>query len=1038
MKSVSTFAAFKCLAFGCSATLLLMPSLAQAENPIDFNRQIRPILSDNCFKCHGPDEAERKSGLRVDTPEGIIAASESGKHAVVAGKSAESELIARITSADADLKMPPAATGKHLSPEQIELLRRWVDEGATWKGHWSFEPPVRVEPPAVANEAQVKGAIDRFVLARLEKEGLAFSPQADKTTLIRRVTFDLTGMPPTLEEVSQFLADESPDAYERLVDRLLASPRYGEHMTRYWLDVARYGDTHGLHLDNERALWKYREWVIRAFNENKPFNQFTLEQLAGDLLPEATLDQKIATGFNRCNVTTGEGGSINEEVRVRYAVDRTETLSTVFLGLTLGCAVCHDHKFDPITQKEFYQLFAFYGSTADAAMDGNALSPPPIIKTPTAEQTQQLADLDKLLAELKQKQTDELAKVVYQEPAVTEAAVAGPQEYIWIDDALPTAAKPEGNSPWEFVSAPDHPVFSGQQATRRTAQGISQHYFTGASPGLKIGAGDKLFAYVYLDPTNPPKGVMLQFNDGSWEHRAVWGEPDVIPWGAANTPSRIAAGALPEAGKWVRLEIEAEKVGLAAGSTLNGWAFTQTDGLCYWDKAGIVTSTPQDGQSFVSQKAWEAYERAQTKSTLPGPVQEALKVAVDQQNDAQKKTLRDHFVQFVYPETKKLLEPLQQEIDAKTKQRNDLDAAIPTSMIMADMPEQRDTFILIRGQYDKPGDKVLPGTPKSLPPMPAGAPANRLGLAKWIIDPANPLTARVTVNRYWQQYFGRGIVKTSEDFGVQGEWPSHPELLDWLATEFVGSGWDIKHLQRLIVTSATYKQDSRVTPELQQRDPENMLLARGARFRLDAEVVRDVALASSGLLVEEIGGKSVKPYQPEGIWEAVSFRGSNTGSFKRDDGQALYRRSMYTFWKRTAPPPALMTFDAPSRETCVARRARTNTPLQALVLMNDEQYVEASRKMAARMLAAGATPAEQLTFGFKLVTARAPAEAELAVLTKLYDVQLAHYTANKEAATKLLAVGAAPRDEQLAVESHAAMTMMANLLLNLDEAITKE
>jgi hypothetical protein len=1032
--------ALRCLALFCWATGVLAMSAcpALADDPVDFNRQIRPILSDNCFKCHGPDEAERQAGLRVDTPAGIVAALDSGTHAVVAGNSAASELVSRISSADADLRMPPPESGKTLSPAEIELLRRWVDRGATWQGHWSFEPPVRIEPPVVGDETQVRGAIDRFVLARLKKEGLGFSPPADKTTLVRRVTFDLTGLPPTIDEVSHFLADDSPEAYERLVDRLLASPRYGEHMTRYWLDVARYGDTHGLHLDNERALWKYREWVIRAFNENKPFDEFALEQIAGDLLPEATLDQKIATGFNRCNVSTGEGGSINEEVRVRYAVDRTSTLSTVFLGLTVGCAVCHDHKFDPITQKEFYQLFAFYGSTADAAMDGNALSPPPIVRTPSAEQTQQLAELDEQLAALKQKQTEELAKVVYAEPAAAEASTASPQEFVWIEDSLPTAAQPAGNSPWEFVAAPDHPVYSGKQATRRTAQGISQHYFTGATPGLKIGSGDKLFAYVYLDPTNPPQGVMLQFNDGSWEHRAVWGEPDAIPWGAANTPARVAAGDLPETGKWVRLEIEAEKVGLASGTVLNGWAFTQSDGLCYWDKAGIVSSTPQEGQSFVSQKAWEAYERTQKKSALPQPVQEALKVAIEGQTDAQKKTLRDHFVQFVYPATKKLFEPMQQEIDAKTKRRAELEAAIPTSMIMADMPTARDTFVLIRGQYDKHGEKVLPGTPKSLPPMPEGAPANRLGLAQWIVDPGNPLMARVTVNRFWQHYFGQGIVKTSEDFGVQGDWPSHPALLDWLATEFVGSGWDIKHLQKLIVMSATYRQDSSVSPEMQQRDPENKLLARGARFRLDAEVVRDAALAASGLLVEELGGKSVKPYQPAGLWKAVSFRSSNTGTFKRDDGQALYRRSMYTFWKRTSPPPSMTTFDAPSRETCVTRRARTNTPLQALALMNDEQYVEASRKMAARMLTAGTTSEEQLGFGFQLVTARLPNEAELAVLTELHAVQLAHYTADKDAASKLLAVGEAPRDEHLAVESHAAMTMMANLLLNLDEAITKE
>ena len=1012
---------------------------ARAEEPVDFNRRVRPILADTCYKCHGPDEAERQAGLRLDTPEGIIAELDSGTTAVVPGKISDSELIARITTADPDLKMPPADSGKTLSAEQIETLKAWVQQGAKWEGHWSFIAPKRPEPPAVKDESKVNGPIDRFVLARLEKEGLGFSSTADKVTLIRRVTYDLTGLPPTIEEVDAFLADESPEAYEKLVDRLLASNRYGEQMTRYWLDVARYGDTHGLHLDNERALWKYREWLIKAFNENKPFDEFTVEQIAGDLLPEPTIEQKIATGFNRCNVTTGEGGSINEEVRVRYAVDRTETLSTVFMGLTTGCAVCHDHKFDPITQKEFYQLFAFYGSTADAAMDGNALAPPPIIKLPTDEQAQKLKEIETRLVELNKQQTDELAKVDYQESETTpEPMTTEPKEYVWIEDELPTKANPAGNSPWEFVTAPDHPVFSGKQSTRRTAQGISQHYFTGADPGLKIGAGDKLFAYVYLDPTSPPQAVMLQFNDGSWEHRAVWGDPEAIAWGTVNTASRIVAGPLPETGKWVRLEIEAEKVGLASGAVLNGWAFTQADGLCYWDKGGIVTSTPQQGESFVSQKAWEAYAKAQKKSDLPKPVQDALKIEEDKRNDAQQKTLRDHFVQFVYPETSKIFEPIRKEIEAKTKEKTDLEAAIPTSMVMADMPQKRDTFVLIRGQYDKPGEKVEPGTPAALPPMAEDAPKNRLGLAKWLVDPAHPLTARVTVNRYWQHYFGRGIVNTSEDFGVQGEWPSHPELLDFLATEFIQSGWDIKHMQKLIVMSAAYQQDSRVTPDLLQLDPENVLLARGPRFRLDAEVVRDMALATSGLLVEQLGGKSVKPYQPAGIWLAVGFRSSNTREFKRDDGEDLYRRSMYTFWKRTAPPPSLMAFDAPSRETCVARRARTNTPLQALVLMNDEQYVEASRMLAERMISAGSNPGEQLTHGFRLVTARVPQETELSTLIKLYEQQLAHYQGDQEAATKLLSVGEAPRNEQLPADQHAAMTMMANLLLNLDEAITKE
>ncbi|MGE5190890.1 MAG: DUF1549 and DUF1553 domain-containing protein, partial [Deltaproteobacteria bacterium] len=779
------------------------------------------------------------------------------------------------------------------------------------RGHWSLVAPVRPQPPPVKNERAVRNSIDRFVVARLEQEGLTLSPEADRTTLIRRVSYDLTGLPPTPAEVDAFLADTAGDAYERLVDRLLSNSRYGEQMARYWLDAARYGDTHGLHLDNERSMWLYREWVIKAFNRNLPFDQFTIEQLAGDLLPNATADQKIATGFNRCNVTTSEGGSIDEEVLVRYNVDRVETTATVFMGLTLGCTVCHDHKYDPFTQREFYQLYAFFNSIAENAMDGNGNGPPPIMKVPAPEQTAELAALDQQIGSLNQKIGEELARIEYTEPPAAEGSnLTEPKEYVWIEDDLPPGAKAQGNTPWQFVSKADKPVFSGEKASTRTAEGLSQHFFTEASPGLRVGQGDKLFAYVYLDPAKPPREIMMQWNDGSWEHRATWGE-DVIPWGAANSPSRFAMGPLPEAGVWVRLEIEASKVGLNPGALINGWAFTQHDGTVYWDKAGIVTRTPQAGASFESQLAWEGYEKVQSKSTLPPPVQEAIKAEPDKRNDAQKKLIRDWFLENVYAKTKPVFDPLHQQLAAVEKKRKDVDGAIPITMVSGDLPQRRDAFLLIRGQYDKKGDKVAPGVPAALPPLPKDAPPTRLGLAQWLVAPEHPLTARVTVNRYWQHLFGNGIVKTAEDFGAQGQWPTHPELLDWLAVEFRENGWSVKHILKRMVTSATYRQSSRVTPDLAQRDPGNELLARGPRFRLDAEVIRDSALAMSGLLVEKIGGRSVKPYQPEGLWEAVAFVGSNTSAFKQDEGESLYRRSLYTFWKRTSPPPSLLTFDAP-------------------------------------------------------------------------------------------------------------------------------
>lgn len=1029
-----------CFVLAVSGCIQLGSSASAADRPLNFARDIRPILSHNCFKCHGPDEKERKGGLRLDTQEGGTAKLASGTQAVIPGKVDESELIARIISTDPSEQMPPPASGKKITPAQLDLLKRWITEGGTWSQHWSFIPAKLPAPPPVKNEAWIKNEIDRFILARLDAEGLTPTRPADKITLIRRVTFDLTGLPPTLAEVDAFVADQDPNAFEKVVDRLLQSSRYGEHMARVWLDAARYGDTHGLHLDNERSLWPYRDWVIKAFNTNKRFDQFTIEQIAGDLLPNPTLDQLVGSGFNRNNVSTSEGGSINEEVLVRYAVDRVEAVSTVFMGLTLGCAVCHDHKFDPITQKEFYQLFAFYNGVADAAMDGNALAPPPVIKTSTEEEKAKLAAFDVQIADAQKKFNDELAKIEYAEPPdVGDPASLVAKDYVWIEDDAPAGAQLQGNTEWKFISKTDFPVFSGEKASTRTATDLSQHFFTGATTGLKIGEGDKLFAYCYLDPKNPPKGVMLQFNDGTWEHRAYWGEKNIIPWGAENTVARVEAGPLPKTGEWVRLEIETEKVGLKPGAVLNGWAFTQHAGTVHWDKAGSVTKTPQAGQSFDSLVVWEAYEKSQTKSTLPQPVQDVLKIEVDKRNDDQKKVVRNYFLENVWAKSKPVLEPFKKQLTDLQKARSDFDNAIPTTLVMADMAQARETFLLIRGAYDKKGDKVTAGVPAVFPPIPAGAPLNRLGLARWLVDPSHPMTSRVTINRFWQQIFGQGIVKTSEDFGAQGQWPTHPELLDWLSTEFIRSGWDVKAMLKLMVMSSTYQQSSQVTSDLLQRDPTNELLARGPRFRFDAEVIRDTALATSGLLIEKVGGKSVKIYQPDGVWEAVAFQGSNTSIYKQDQGENLYRRSMYTFWKRTSPPPSMTTFDAPSRENCTVRRPRTNTPLQALALMNDKQYVEASRALAQRlMLEGGATPEERLTYAYRITTSRRPTADELAVLVPLYQAQLATYQADKDGATKLVSYGDSKRNETLDVSELAAWTMMANLVMNLDEAVTKE
>jgi hypothetical protein len=1001
--------------------------------PVDFNRQIRPVLSDKCFSCHGPDTETRQAGLRLDTQDGAFAALESGKHALVAGKPNESEVIVRITTSEEYLKMPPEKTGKPLSADEISLITRWIEQGAEWKTHWSFQPVKRPSVPLTNDLSHLRNPIDLFIQAKLDTKGLKPSREADKTSLIRRLTLDLTGLPPTPAEVDAFLADQSDNAYETLVDRLLSSKRYGEHMARYWLDAARYGDTHGLHLDNERSMWKYREWVIDAFNNNTPFHQFTIEQLAGDLLPTPTQDQLIATGFNRCNVTTSEGGSIDEEVLVRNTVDRVETTATVFLGLTAGCAVCHDHKFDPLSQKEFYKLFAFFHSTADAPLDGNALAPPPILKTPMPEHTSEIETLNKKIADLRTTMNDRLARIEYKEPENVPPPSTEPKEYVWIEDALPSGATDQGG--WTFVEAPE-PVHSGAKASKRKSTGLSQHFFDNAAQPLRVGQGDKLFTYVYLDPNDPPKEIMLQWNDGTWEHRVYWGE-NAIPWGGENSPARRAMGELPKAGEWVRLEVDAAHVGLNPGAAIRGWAFTQHDGTCYWDKAGIISSMPQETATFESLAGWEPVGKSDP--AVPGDVKGALNVAADQRNDDHRRIIRNYFLERVYPKTRDEFGPMRGEIEAAEKRKTEIDAAIPTTLVMAEMPSRRETFLLVRGQYDKKGDKVEAGTPAALPPMPKDAPASRLGLAQWLTDREHPLTSRVTVNRFWQQFFGTGIVKTAEDFGAQGQWPTHPELLDWLSADFMENGWNVKRLLKQMVMSHTYRQSSQVTPEVLAIDPTNELLARGPRYRLDAEVLRDSALSISGLLVERFGGKSVKPYQPEGVWEAVGFIGSNTRDFKRDDGDALWRRSLYTFWKRTAPPPSMQIIDAPTRETTCVRRPRTNTPLQALVLLNDPQFVEAARKFAERIVAEGGATAEsRVDFACKMTLARPPSTEERAALVQLQASRMAKYAANPELATKLLQVGDSPKNDQIPPHELASWTLVANVLMNLDEFICKE
>lgn len=1029
-----------CLA---TAALALAPTRPQAAAPapavaqVDFSRQILPILSDHCFTCHGPDENKRKAKLRLDTKEGAFGPLRDGGHAVVPGKLDESELVRRVTAADVDEIMPPPGKGKPLKPEQIDLLKRWIEGGASWSQHWAFVAPHRPAPPVVSDPTWPRRPIDQFILARLDREGLRPSPEADRATLLRRVTLDLTGMPPTSAELDAYLADHSPRAYERVVERLLDSPRFGEHMARYWLDAARYGDTHGLHLDNYREIWPYRDWVVRAFNANMPFDRFVIEQLAGDLLPSPTRDQVIATGFVRAHVTTSEGGSIEEECYVRNVVDRVDTFGTVMLGLTAGCTRCHDHKYDPLTQRDYYGLFAFFNSLEDKPLDGNAAQYPPIMKVGSPEQLAELEASNKKVATVRREIDAAVAKVGLDEADVHEKPEAARRaDYVWVDDDMPAGAKPSAET-WEWVAAPDGPVLSGRRSMRRKADGLSQHYFTEARPGLVFGRDDVFFADVFLDPADPPKEIMLQWFQEDWNHRAYWGE-NRIDWGADGTGQRRPMGPLPPSGEWVRLEVPVKELKLKAGMEVTGWAFAQFGGTVYWDRAGIRTRIPQGSQSFDSLTGWVRRLQAVGGAGLPKAVQDAVK-AGGKRTQEQTKLLRNHFVEHVYSKTRQMFVPLHAKLTEAEREREKVDKQLPTTLVCKELPKPRPAYILKRGEYDRHGDEVGRSTPAFLPPLPAEYSRDRLGLAGWLFRPDQPLTARVAVNRFWQQVFGAGLVKTAEDFGTQGEPPSHPELLDWLSVEFREGGWNIKALMRQLVTSAAYRQSARVTPDRLAKDPANRLFARGPRFRLDAETLRDQALAVSGLLVEKRGGPGVKPPQPSGLWEAVGYLTSNTRNFVPDTGpDKVHRRSLYTFWKRTAAPPQLSTFDSPSREACVVRRERTNTPLQALLMMNEAQYVEAARALAERaMKEGGPTTADRIGWMVRAATCRGPDVREAAELGAAFGELLAKYRQDTEAAKKLIAVGESKPDPALPPAELAAWTMVANLVLNLDEVLTK-
>ena len=1020
------------------------PAAAAGEplpEKVRFNRDIRPVLSENCFACHGFDPKERKADLRLDTAEGLVTKLDGGAQPVVPGDPARSKVWQHITAADKDELMPPPKTGKVLTARQKALIKRWIEQGAAYEAHWSFVTPVRPELPRVKNQPWVRNPIDQFILARLEREGLKPAAEADKVTLIRRVTLDLIGLPPTIEEVEQFVADKSPDAYEKLIDRLMARPQYGERMALDWLDAGRYADTHGFHIDSGRDMTRWREWVIDAFWKNKPYDQFVVEQFAGDLLPNPTIDQQVATGFHRNHMINFEGGADPQEYHTAYLIDRVNTTGSVVLGLTVGCAQCHDHKYDPITQKDYYGLYAFFNNVPENGLDGNKGNAVPFIRTPTAEQKKKL---------------DELAAAV----KAAEAKLGGADAALDAEQLAweKSLGGPAGPATWAVLEPTSMKSAGGAHLKALDDKSILA---TGNNPGTET--------YTLVAPTALKNVTAIKVEalpDDSLPSRGPGRSPN---GNAVMTEVRLAtkpvgdAAASPAPLKFKAASADYSQelypVAHAIDAQPNtGWALYPQVGKPHEavfeleqplaNEAGrAVLTIDLDFRSQFGQHQFGRFRVSVTDAKqphgntgTPPAVAAILAVAPEARSEQQKAELRTHYRTNVSPAGRQLGE----QVAKLKKEQQDLEATAPTTMVMQEMPQPRDTFMLVRGAFDKKGEKVAAAVPSFLPPLPAGAPANRLGLARWLVSKDHPLTSRVAVNRYWQMYFGTGIVNTADDFGVQGELPSHPELLDWLAVEFREGGWDVNKLVKLFVTSATYRQSSAAAPALIARDPENRLLARGPRFRLQAEFIRDQALAVAGLLDGRVGGPSVSPYQPAGLWEELMSRadGANWSAqtYVQSKGPDLYRRTMYTFWKRTSPPPSLATFDAPDRETCTVRRARTNTPLQALVLMNDPTYVEASRKLAERMMTdprAGASAEDRIAFAFRLTTARRPTPEEVAVLKRIFDEQSKAYAADQDGATKLLSVGESPRDQNLPAPDLAAWTTVASVILNLDETITR-
>lgn len=1018
------------------AAMLWMVNAGWGQKAVDFQREVRPILSEACFQCHGPDPSSRMAGLRLDTRADAFA------RAIVPGKPLESKLYQRIAQEKAALRMPPPSTHKVLSGAQKATLKSWIEQGAPWKEHWAFLTPEKAPVPAG------RQPIDHFILAKLAAEGLTPASQADRRSLARRLALDLTGLPPAPGEVEAFLADRSPAAYEKLVDHYLASPRYGEHRARYWLDAARYADTHGIHVDNYREMWPYRDWVIRAFNQNLGFDRFTIEQIAGDLLPNRTLDQQIASGFHRCGASTNEAGVIADEVEAIYAKDRVDTTATVFLGLTLGCATCHDHKFDPLTQRDFYSMAAFFRNTTQNTLDDNIPDTPPIVVVPRDEDRARWTAIRDELAALRAqqdslRQTESPAFQAWlKSPARKDLrTVLEPSDEVFslwraelgaakIGQAENPARKAVHFGPGTYVTFPNQKVF---------ASGLPFSIAT----WIYLPKGEDSFAVASQnDPSKKGMGWFIDIGGRVANFRMTGDDGKSITIRAAHMEQM-------KQGSWNHLAITYDGSRRQAGLSLylNGRVIPVQGGgdqntrLTGSIAAGVPMLLGKEGARGFEGGAiaeFQVFNRVlsaeEARLVSLWPVIEDARAKDAALTAAEREALGLQYLN--------LLDPSYRELSARVASLSRESRAIrERGAVTLVMEERRDrkpvANILYRGMYDAPREEVEPNVPGVLPALGGRSPKNRLGLAQWLVDPNNPLVARVAVNRFWQEIFGVGLVKTTEDFGSQGTPPTHPELLDWLAVDFRESGWDVKRLFKQIVMSSTYRQSAAATELKIRRDPENRLLSRGPRFRMDGEVLRDVALSASGSLDSALGGPSVKPYQPDGIWEAVAMNGSNTKFYQRDSGIKLYRRSLYTFWKRSAPPATMDLFNAPTREQCTVRRERTNTPLQALATMNDPQYVESARHLAERALKMGGGFDRQLDYVSALVLSRSLEAPERAVLQRAYLDLHSHYEKHPEEAKKLIHVGESLPDATLPPVDFATWTMLASNVLNLDEALNK-